>query len=158
MIILKTHFFLLLYQSGTRLASTLETQQASILLKRSFIRPCANSIFDIHNPLGIKLSVTFININLGIAFKILWILDANVANILNQQCISFSTEPTFLIPRQTPFQKIRNINDNILSQTQLTQTLLFGNQNYHSSINRLIVNSAIEYLILTGRFKCSLFN
>ena len=32
MIILKTHFFLVLYQSET----TLETQQASILLKRSF--------------------------------------------------------------------------------------------------------------------------
>ena len=36
----------------------------------------------------------------------------------------------FLIPRQTLFQKIRNIDDNILSQskTQLTQTLLYGNQ------------------------------
>ena len=36
----------------------------------------------------------------------------------------------FLIPRQTLFQKIRNIDNNILSQskTQLTQTLLYGNQ------------------------------
>ena len=35
----------------------------------------------------------------------------------------------FLIPRQTLFQRI-NIDDNILSQseTQLTQTYLFGNQ------------------------------
>ena len=32
------------------------------------------------------------NINAGIAFKILY---ANVAKILNQQCISFSTAPTF---------------------------------------------------------------
>ena len=54
----------------------------------------------------------------------------------------------FLIPRQTLFQKIKNIDDNILcqSETQLTQTYLFGNQNYHSSINRLI-NSSTEYLI-----------
>ena len=35
-IILKTRFFLLLYQSGTSLTSTLETQQASMLLKGSF--------------------------------------------------------------------------------------------------------------------------
>ena len=64
----------------------------------------------------------------------------------------------FVIPRQTFFQKIRNIDDNILSQseTQLTQTLLYGNQNYHSSINRLIIISTIEYLISTERFKCSL--
>ena len=66
----------------------------------------------------------------------------------------------FLIPRQTLFQKIRNIDNNISSQseTQLTQTLLYGNQNYHPSINRLIINSTIEYIISTERFKCSLFN
>ena len=54
----------------------------------------------------------------------------------------------FLIPRKTLFQKIRNIEDSILSQseTQLTQTLLYGNQNYHSSINRLIIISTIEIL------------
>ena len=32
----KTHFLLLLYQSGTSLNSTLETQQAPVLLKQSF--------------------------------------------------------------------------------------------------------------------------
>ena len=65
----------------------------------------------------------------------------------------------FLITRQTLFQKIRSIDDNILSQieTQLTQTLLYDNQNYHSSINRLIIISTIEYLILTERFKYLLF-
>ena len=66
----------------------------------------------------------------------------------------------FLIPRQTLFPKIRSINDSILSQseTQLTQTLLYGNQNYHSSINKLIIISTIKYLISTERFKCSLFD
>ena len=61
----------------------------------------------------------------------------------------------FLIPRQTLFQKIKNIDDNILSQSEmpLTQALLYGNQNYHTSINRLI-----EYLVSTERFKYSLFN
>ena len=66
----------------------------------------------------------------------------------------------FLIPRQTLFQKIRDIDDSILSQseTQLTQTLLYGNQNYHSSVNRLIIISTIEYLISIERCKCSLFD
>ena len=58
----------------------------------NFIRPCANSIFDIHNPLGIKLLT---RVRLGLAFKILWILYANVFNMLYQQCIFFSTAPTF---------------------------------------------------------------
>ena len=63
---------------------------------------------------------------------------------------------SFLIPRQTFFQKIRNIDDGIFSQseTQLTQTLLYGNQNYHSSISRFIIISTAEYLISTERFKC----
>ena len=46
------HFFLIL------LIIALESQQASMFLKKkllNFIRPCANSIFNIHNPLGIKL-------------------------------------------------------------------------------------------------------
>ena len=52
----------------------------SILKKKllNFIRLCANSIFNIHNPYGIKLltrlrlgSVTFAITNLGIVFKIL---------------------------------------------------------------------------------------
>ena len=72
----------------------------------------------------------------------------------------FLNGTNFVIPRQTLFQKIRNIEDNILSQseTQLTQTMLYGNQNYHSSINRLSIISTIEYLISTERFACSLFN
>ena len=66
----------------------------------------------------------------------------------------------FLIPRQTLFQKIRNIDDSILSQSEMqqTQTLLYGNQNYHSSINKLIIFSTIKYLILTERFKYLLFD
>ena len=66
----------------------------------------------------------------------------------------------FLILRQTLFQKIRNVDDSILSQsaTQLTYTLLSDNQNYHYSINRLIIISTIEDLTSTERFKCSLFD
>ena len=70
----------------------------------------------------------------------------------NESTIHFFLHCTnFLIPRQTLFQKIRNIDDSILSQseTQLTQTLLYGNQNCRSSINRLIIISTIEYLIWT---------
>ena len=64
------------------------------------------------------------------------------------------------ISRQTLFQKIRNIDDSILSQseTQQTQTLLYGSQNYHSSVNKLIIISTIEYLISTERFKYLLFD
>ena len=110
----------------------------------NFIWPGANSIFNILNPLGIKL-LTRLRLGLGHLhedkFKHCF------QDTLNPLCkcgkdiestMHFFLHCTnFLIPRQTLFQEIRNIDDNILSQseTQLTQTLLYGN---HPSINRLI--------------------
>ena len=89
-------------------------------------------------------------INLGIAFKTLNRL-CECGKDIESTMHFFLRCTNFLIPRQTLFQKIRNIDDSILSQskTQLTQTLLYGNQNYHSSINRFIIISNIKYLILT---------
>ena len=46
------------------------------------------------------------DINLGIAFKIIWIFYANVAKILNQQFISFSTALTFSFLGNLPFRKL----------------------------------------------------
>ena len=77
-----------------RNSASLNTFKKKLL---NFIRPCANSIFDIHNPLGIKLLT---RLGLGLShfhqhkfrhcFKILWILYADVAKILNNN--------TFLSP------------------------------------------------------------
>ena len=133
----------------------------------NFIRPCANSIFDIHNPLRIKL---FTRLRLGLTplhehkfrhcFQDTLNPSCEYAKDIDSTMHFFLHCTNSLIPRQTVFQKIRNIDDNILSQieTQLTQTLLYGNQIYHPSINRLIINSTIEYIISTERFRCSLFN
>ena len=69
----------------------------------NFIQPCGNSIFDIHNPLGIKL-LTRLRLGLNhlhehkfthsFQYTLKWYTYANEAKILNQQCISFSTAPT----------------------------------------------------------------
>ena len=62
------------------------------------------------------------------------------------------------MPRQTLFQNIRNTGEQILSQTetQITQFFLYGNGKCNFTINRFM-NSTIENLISTERFKCSLF-
>ena len=122
----------------------------------NFIRPCANSIFDIHNPLGIKLLT---RLRLGLSPLHEYKFRHCFQDTLNPTTHFFLHCTNFLIPRQTLYQKIRNIG-NILpqSETRLTQNLLYGNQNYHPSINRLIISSSIDYIISTERFKCSLFN
>ena len=89
----------------------------------NFIRPCANSIFDIHNPLGIKLLT---RLHLGLShlhehkFRHCF---QDTLNPLYECAIDIESTmhfflhcTNFLIPRQTFFQKNRNIDDNILSQ------------------------------------------
>ena len=104
----------------------------------NFIRPCANSVFDIHNLHRIKLLT---RLRLGLSPLYEHKFRHCFQDTLNPLCecakdiestMHFFLHCTnFLIPRQTLFQKIRNIDNNILSQseTQLTQTLLYGNQN-----------------------------
>ena len=98
-------------------------------------------VFSIHNPLGIKLLT---RLRLGLSHLHEHKFRHYFQDTLNPLCecgkdiestVHFFLHCTnFLIPRQTVFQKIRNIDDNILSQTktQLTQILLHDNQNYHS--------------------------
>ena len=76
---------------------------------------------------------------------------------LKQQHTFFSTAQ---ISWQTLLNNIRNINEQILShgEDQLIQTFLYGNPNFNLTVNRLILNATIEYLISTERFKCPLFN
>ena len=84
----------------------------------NFIRPCANSIFNIHNPPGIKLLtrllLSFSHLHehkFRNCFQDNLILYANVQNI--ESTMYFILHCTnFLIPRQTLFHKIRNIDDN----------------------------------------------
>ena len=147
-----------------RNSASLNTFKRKLL---NFIQPCANSIFDIRNPLGIKLLT---KLHLGLSYlhehKFRHWFQDNLNSLCQcgkdiESTIHFFLHcSNFLIPRQTLFWKIRNIGDSILSQseTQLTQTLLYGNQKYHSSINRLTIISTIEYLILTERIKCWAFD
>ena len=113
-----------------RNSASLNTFKKKLL---NFIRPCANSIFDIHNPLGIKLLT---RLRLGLTHLHEHKFRHCFQNTLNPLCeCGKDTESTthfflhctnFLIPRQNLFQKMRNVDDSILSQskTQLIQTLL----------------------------------
>ena len=113
----------------------------------NLILPRANNIFDVHNPIRIKLLT---RLHLGLSHLHEHKFRLCIQNTLNPLCKCgkyiestihlFLHCTNFLIPRQTLFQKIGNTDENILSQseTQLTQTLLYGNQDYHSSINRII--------------------
>ena len=167
-IISRIHSFLQLYLNGTILIAKLETQEVSIFKKNvlNFIRPCANSIFNIHNSHGIKLLT---RLRIGLSHLCDHKCRHCFHDILNPLCnCGNDTEttshfflhcPSFHTPRQTLLNNIRNINEQILShgEDQLIQAFLYGNPNCNLSVNMLVLN-AIEYLISTERFKCPLFN
>ena len=122
------------------------------------IRPCANSIFNIHNPYRIKLLT---RLRLGLSHLCDHKFRHCFQDTLNPLCdCGNDTEiathfflhwPSFHIFRQTLLNNIRNINEKILShgEEQLIQTFLFGNPNFNLAVNRLILNATIEYLIST---------
>ena len=120
----------------------------------NFIRPCANSIFNVHNPYVSKLLT---RLRLGLShirdqkfrhcfqdtqYPLLWYDTETIAHI-------FLHCPSFHTPRQTLMNNIRNINEQILShgKDQLIQTFLYCNPNCNLTVSRLILNAAIEYLI-----------
>ena len=133
----------------------------------NFVIPSADSIFNTHNPYGIKLLT-----KLRLDFSHLREHEFRhcFQDNLNSLCDCGSdTEtatqfllhcPSFHSPRQTLLNNIRNIKEQILSQgeDQLIQTFLYGNPNSNLIVNRLILHATFEYLISTERLKCPLFN
>ena len=112
-----------------RNSESLNTFKKMIL---NFIRSCANNVFDIHNPLGINL-LTRLRLDLSHLhkhkFRHCFQYTLNISCECGKNIESTTTHfflhcSNLLIPRQTQIllQKIRNIDDNILSQskTQLT--------------------------------------
>ena len=68
--------------------------------------------------------------------------------------------PNFLTERNTLFNKITNIDSNILNQADatITKTLLFGNSKYSSEINLQILNVSIDFILTSKKFHELLLN
>ena len=126
MIISKTHFFLLLYQSGKSLTSTIETKHKKhkllhINIKHKLHTVLCKYFFDNHNRLGFQL---LRRLHLGLSHHHELILRHCFQNNFNPLCeygkdieskMHFFLHCTnFLIPRPTHLQKIWNIDDSIL--------------------------------------------
>ena len=116
----------------------------------NFTRPCANSIFNTHNPYEIKLLTRLL---LGLSH----ILDHKFRHCfqdtLNPLCDCgndteaithfFLHSTSFHTPRQILLNNIRNINEQILShgEDQVIQTFLYRNPNCNLNVNRLTLNA-----------------
>ena len=131
-----------------------------------FIGPSPNSVFNCHDPKGVKLLE---RLRLGLSHlhdhKFKHSFQDSLNPICNcgtnvettthylLHCPLFSDESLFLINR------IRNIGNNILNlnYSRFSDVLLFGNSSFNNTNNASILNTTIEYIVLSRRFEVAFF-
>ena len=131
-----------------------------------FIRPSLNSVFECHNPQGIKFLTRLL---LGLSHLREHKFKHSFQDSLNPLCkCGAEVESTshFLLhcpihnnDRSSLLSTIRNIDCKLLEITDssLTQTLLYGNPSFDIITNSLILNATIDFILSTKRFEETLF-
>ena len=132
----------------------------------SFIRPASNSVYGIHNALGVKY---LSRLRLGLSHLREHKSKHGFLDTVNPYCncgediestIHFFLHcPIFNDIRATLFRKIRGIDNVIMNEDDSTtvQILLFGHSHYNNHTNNEILKSTIEYILESDRFSGPLF-
>ena len=132
----------------------------------TFIRPSPNSVFECHNPQGIKFLTRF---RLGLSHLREHKFNHSFQDSLNPlwKC-GTETESTLHFLLHCPIYNndwssilstIRNIDCKLLEITDssLTQTLLYGNPSFDIITNSLILNATIDFILPSKGFEEALF-
>ena len=126
----------------------------------NFIRPSLNSVFDIHNPEGIKL-ITRLRLGLSRlrehkfkhSFQHTLHPLCNCGQDIESTTLFFLHCPFLFNERRTLLSTIPSLDSKLLDfpNYDLTQTLLFGNTFQTSSNNFKIINASIDYILSSKR-------
>ena len=151
------------FDHNIRNSSSFSIFRKSIL---NFIRPCPNSLFNCHNPKGIKFIA---RLRLGLSHLREHRFKHSFQDSLNPFCscglVIESTAhfflhcPTYIIERRTLLSTLVNIDNNLLDLCEpvLIRTLLFGSNSFDTDTNTNVLNATIEYILSTERFDEPLF-
>ena len=145
-----------------RNSSSLNIFRKNIL---KFIRPSANSLFNCHNPKGIKFIT---RLRLGLSHLHEHKFKHSFQDSLNPFCscgldiestAHFLHCPTYIIERRTLLNTLVNIDNTLLDLCEpvLIKTLLFGSNSFDIDANTNVLNAAIEYILSTKTFDEPLF-
>ena len=130
-----------------------------------FIRPSGSSVFNCHNPRGVKLLT---RLRLDLSHLCEHKFKYGFQDSLNPICScgnDIKTLAHFLLhcphysnERSTFLNTIRNINRHIFDKNdlQITETLLYGDSSLDDKSNTLILNATIDFLFVTKRFDVNL--
>ena len=127
----------------------------------TFIRPKPNSIFNVHNPLGIKYLT---RLRVGFSHLKEHTFNHNFQDSVDPMCScgnGIETTKHFILhcanfssQRQALFDKIRIIDEYILTESEdnIVNVLLFGKPNSDNAINMAILKLTIEFITSSERF------
>ena len=130
------------------------------------IQPLSNPIYNIHDPLGIRLLT---RLRLGLSHLNEHRFNHNFDNCINPLCTcTLETESTthfflhchfFTNIRKTLLDDLNEININIsnFSETALTDLLLYGKSSFDKIQNKKILTASIKYILDSERFTGSIF-
>ena len=165
---MKHQFFKNSYSPSTiiewnKLGSNIRNSETLIIFKSKivkFMRPTANSIFGCHNPVGVKLLT---RLRRGLSHLCEHNFKHSFQDTLNSLCSGekevettfhfLLSCPNYSDERLTLLSKIRNINANILENTNshqflpITRFVLYGDKNFTASTNFIILSSTIGYIL-----------
>ena len=139
------------------------TRMSSVL---KFIRPEPNSNYNTNDTKGLKLLT---RLQLGLSHLGDHKLRHNFQDCVSPMCScgqGTETKTHFLLhcpnnhcAKKTFFHKINELSGNISRQSESTVTkiLLFGDNKLDFETNKILLKSTIEFISLTERFICPLF-
>ena len=132
----------------------------------NFIRPNSSNVFNINNPLGLKLLT---RLRIGFSHLKEHKLKHNFQDSIDPLCSCgndiestvhfFLLCPNFTTQRQTLLNKLKSINASIMTENEnsVVKTLLFGRPDFLYSTNKEIINATISFILTTKLFSCPLF-
>ena len=146
-----------------RNSDTYRTFKNAIL---EFIRPSLNSVFECHNPQGIKF-LTRLRLGLGhLREHIFKHCFQDLLNPFAESGAEVESTTNFLLQRpiynnyrSSLLSTIRNIDCKLLEITDssLAHTLLYENPSFDIITNSLVLNATIDFILSTKRFEEALF-
>ena len=133
----------------------------------SFIRPSPNSIFNCHNPTGIKiLSQLRLGLSHLIEYKFKYSFQDSLKLFSSCGKGEVETSSHYLLYCSNYSEELlaflntlKNIDTSILQQSdsKFTRILLFDDTSLGNNKNTFILDATIDYIIFTGRFDEPLF-
>ena len=131
-----------------------------------FIGPSPNSVFNCHDPKGVKLLA---RLRLGLSHLYDHKFKHRFQDPLNPICncgtnVETTTHyllhwPLFSDERLFLINRIRNIGNNILNlnYSRFSEVPLFGHSSFNNTNNTSVLNTTIEYIVSSSRFEVALF-